>query len=654
MAIRLQPACIVAIAALVAWGPGPALGQSSPPPSAAPPGPIERGHNQRLVHVNPVSGSDGSGDGSQRRPYQTITQALRAAPPQSIVVLAPGEYSAASGEIFPLRLQPGVTVQGAPGVDRLPAVIRGSGLWTSRNQGSLHVTVIGVDGAGLGNVTLTNPHTAGYGLVVEAGRPVIRDNLFVGSGYGGTLATGDSAPVLEGNRFTNNGVVGLAIAGQSTAQVQGNQFDNTGIGIRVAPSAQPEIHNNRIVQNQDGIILDGSAQPHLHNNYIAHNRRNGVVEFQVAAKADESGSAIAAPPVLRSPEPTTTPTASPVVTEPFPRDASSAAAPAVPQGLASTASATEPSPPSYQPRPTQATAPLAAPITHAPDPDGTALAMVAVEPPATPRPPAPEPSTAAQGDDASTLAIAPPAAESDDPEPLTAAAPASTPASRPLSTTGEAPEVTASEVPEVTATETPPPQSSASQNAAANRDRLAAIHNRLRQQRQNSPNQAIAASQAEPEPESVPLQVIPPPAESVAVAANPENKPETNSNLSPQATDNPQLLRVPPGSIPSNYSGDPPTPRSTPGQAAAPSQGGPPPPPPSLAGLLGLHYKVLVPASDQAVQDQVRALVSDAFRVRMNGQWMMQAGAYPDSDTAAATADRLRAEGLPAMVDYVP
>ncbi|NMF83582.1 DUF1565 domain-containing protein [Nodosilinea sp. P-1105] len=646
MAIRLQPACIVAIAALVAWGHGPALGQSSPSPSAAPPGPIERGHNQRLVHVNPVSGSDGNGDGSQLRPYQTITQALAAAPPQSIVVLASGEYSADSGETFPLRLKPGVTVQGAPGVDRPPAVIRGSGLWTSRNQGSLHVTVIGVDGAGLGNVTLTNPHTAGYGMVVEAGRPVIRDNLFVSSGYGGALVTGDSAPLLEGNRFTHNGVVGLAIAGQSTAQVQGNQFDNTGIGIRVAPGAQPEIHNNRIVQNQDGIILDGSAQPYLHNNHIAHNRRNGVVEFQVAAKADESGPAIAAPPVLHSPAPTSTPTAPPVVSEPSPPDSSSAPAPAGPQGLAPTASATEPLPPSPQPRPAQATAPLAEPITHAPDPDDTALARVAAEPPTAPSPPAPEPSTAAQGDDAATLAIAPPAAEPNDSEPLTAAAPASIPESLPLSATGEAPEVTAPEPPQQ--------QPSVSQNATANRDRLAAIHHRLRQQRQNSPNQATAASEPEPEPESVPLQVIPPPAEPVVVAANSEVKPETNSSSSPQEADNPQLLRVPSGSIPSNYSGDAPTPRSTPGQVAAPSQGGPPPPPPSLAGLLGLHYKVLVPAADQAVQDQVRALVSDAFRVRMNGQWMMQAGAYPDSDTAAATADRLRAQGLPAQVDYVP
>ncbi|NJL48095.1 MAG: hypothetical protein HC929_12190, partial [Leptolyngbyaceae cyanobacterium SM2_5_2] len=35
-------------------------------------------------------------------------------------------------------------------------------------------------------------------------------------------------------------------------------------------------------------MLDGSAQPRLQDNVIAQNRRNGVVEFQTATKAEPS------------------------------------------------------------------------------------------------------------------------------------------------------------------------------------------------------------------------------------------------------------------------------------------------------------------------------------------------------------------------------
>jgi cell division protein FtsN len=80
----------------------------------------------------------------------------------------------------------------------------------------------------------------------------------------------------------------------------------------------------------------------------------------------------------------------------------------------------------------------------------------------------------------------------------------------------------------------------------------------------------------------------------------------------------------------------------------------PPPPPPSLAALLGLVYKVFVPASDSTIYDQVRVVAPDAFRVQVDGQAMIQAGAYPDRETAEATAAELTQAGLAAQVEYVP
>ncbi|MGF1569966.1 MAG: DUF1565 domain-containing protein [Nodosilinea sp.] len=244
------------IAATAALGSDPALGQTSPAPADPTPPQSASPRAYTLIHVSAVAGSDTSGDGTQLRPYQTITYALRTAAPNSLVTLAPGEYSETSGETFPITLKPGVTVQGAPGPGINQAVIRGSGIFSSAADGLMRATIVGVDAAGLGNVTVTNTDPAGYGLVVEAGSPVIRDNTFEGSGYGGAYLTGAGTPVIQGNHFTQNGVVGLAIAGRSTAEVRENLFDNTGIGIRVAPGAQPNILNNRIVQDQGGIILD--------------------------------------------------------------------------------------------------------------------------------------------------------------------------------------------------------------------------------------------------------------------------------------------------------------------------------------------------------------------------------------------------------------
>jgi parallel beta-helix repeat protein len=278
------------LTALSALGGNVALGQNLSPFGTASeqPGESTTPQGYTLIHVHGVGGSDTIGDGTQLRPYQTIAHALEVATPGSIIMLAPGEYTEASGETFPLRLQPGITVQGSPSPGSHQTVIRGSGIYQSTTEGYMQATVVGVDGAGLGHVTVTNPASNGYGLVVEAGSPVVRGNAFVGSGYGGAYIAGPGTPVIENNLFRQNGVVGLVIANQSTAQVQGNVFEDTGTGIRVVPGAQPHISNNRVVQNQQGIVLAADARPVLANNEIARNRQNGLVELVATAKVDGS------------------------------------------------------------------------------------------------------------------------------------------------------------------------------------------------------------------------------------------------------------------------------------------------------------------------------------------------------------------------------
>jgi hypothetical protein len=141
-----------------------ALGQNLSPYGTTPAlAEVATPQSYSLVHVNAASGSDTAGDGTQLRPYQTISHALEVASPNSIVLLAPGEYSEASGEEFPLQLRSGVTVQGAPNPAAGQTVIRGSGIYQSLTDGYLQATILGVDGAGLGHVVVTNPISNGYG-----------------------------------------------------------------------------------------------------------------------------------------------------------------------------------------------------------------------------------------------------------------------------------------------------------------------------------------------------------------------------------------------------------------------------------------------------------------------------------------------------------
>jgi len=64
-----------------------------------------------------VSGSDSTGNGSAEKPYKTLTKALAVVKNSTLsglgIQLAPGSYTAASGEIFPIVIPTGVTITGS-------------------------------------------------------------------------------------------------------------------------------------------------------------------------------------------------------------------------------------------------------------------------------------------------------------------------------------------------------------------------------------------------------------------------------------------------------------------------------------------------------------------------------------------------------------
>ncbi|MBD1925253.1 DUF1565 domain-containing protein [Trichocoleus sp. FACHB-90] len=247
----------------------------------------------KMLYVNPTAGNDTNGDGGEKTPFQTITQALRVAGANTTIILSPGTYSLETGEVFPLRLKPGITIQGDPSSKGENIVIKGGGGFLSPTFAGQNIAIASANQSTITGVTVTNPNPRGYGLWIESNSPLVVDNTFTGNTHDGVSVNGKSSPTIRGNNFYSNGGNGITIYGSSSPEVRENVFQNTGFGISVGQNAAPQLIGNRIIGNKDGVVLEGKAQPILRNNVIENNTRYGLVAISQArpdlGKADEPG-----------------------------------------------------------------------------------------------------------------------------------------------------------------------------------------------------------------------------------------------------------------------------------------------------------------------------------------------------------------------------
>ncbi|NJO79976.1 MAG: DUF1565 domain-containing protein [Cyanobacteria bacterium RM1_2_2] len=232
---------------------------------------------QAMLWVNPQTGNDAKADGSEQAPFRTLTQALQAARSNMVIQLAPGTYSSDTGEVFPIALKAGVTVQGNPEDLGQGTVIRGGSSYASPTLGRQNVTLVGANQATLTGVTITNPQSRGHGLWVEAGSPTIQDNTFISSTNAGMVTLGSSVATVQNNLFVLNRTGGLVISGHAQPDVRSNIFQRTGAGITVSEDAAPQLIGNRLSQNRDGIIVQGNARPVIRDNTIEDSDRDGIV-----------------------------------------------------------------------------------------------------------------------------------------------------------------------------------------------------------------------------------------------------------------------------------------------------------------------------------------------------------------------------------------
>jgi parallel beta-helix repeat protein len=234
-------------------------------------------YQTKLLFVNPNTGDDQAGDGSKKSPWKTITQALHLAPLNSVIMLAPGTYSANTGEIFPLMLKSGVGMQGDTQNQGGDVKIMGGGQYLTHSFGGENVAVVGANQSSISGVTISNTNDRGYGLWIESANTVVQNNTFTNNTQDGIAIAGDAAPSISRNYFYQNGANGLTISGDARPEVRANVFQRTGFGINIVDKAAPVIIANQIQENRSGIVLQANCHPTLRNNIIQDNQEDGLV-----------------------------------------------------------------------------------------------------------------------------------------------------------------------------------------------------------------------------------------------------------------------------------------------------------------------------------------------------------------------------------------
>jgi parallel beta-helix repeat protein len=234
--------------------------------------------SENVIFVAP-NGTDMTGAGTQAQPFRTITAALSTNPqPGTVIQLAPGTYDAENGEVFPIKLLPGIRLSGNSNAKGQGTIVVGGGKFISPTFASQNIAMLAEHNSIVEGITLINSNPRGYALWVESKRDVvISSNTFSNTTHDGIFLTGDASVSIVNNIFTQNRGSGISAVGTSTGEIRGNTFNNTGFGLSIGQKSQVTLSNNRIINNVDGIIISNVATPVLRGNTITNNNRNGLV-----------------------------------------------------------------------------------------------------------------------------------------------------------------------------------------------------------------------------------------------------------------------------------------------------------------------------------------------------------------------------------------
>lgn len=536
-----------------------------------------------------------NGDGSENAPFKTITQALQVAQANNVIVLSPGTYSTDSGEEFPLKLKPSVSIQGNPQTRGSNITIKGGGTFISPTFARQNITILGANQATITGVTVTNPNPRGYGLWIESSSSVVSDNTFTGSSHDGISITGNSTSTIRNNYFYQNGANGITIYGTSRPEVRENVFEKTGYGVNIAQQAAPLLIDNRIIQNRAGILSQANSRPVLRNNVIEDNKEDGVVAIansqpNLGTKAEPGGN---------------------VIRQNGRYDINSSASrqviPAFGNKLANAR--------------TNGTVDLAGAVNL--------IATPVYRPPAN-----------------SQLALNPRTTSTNSrkkPVILENSAPASSPST--YNTRSREIDII---VPPPATTEAQPPIASNPPSKKLSLTQLNPLPDSQPQDSNvSSNNQPPATSESE-----IAIEIPVPPASIESTTPSSTQNGSLTQGL-PKLAANPTLvsepLLIPSSDVPTANQPQPTSTQKSPESAPAKS----PSQPPTKTAALSLRYRVVVEAPTATKQEKVRSIVPGAFRTSSKGKVLMQLGAFSDRAKAAELLQMVKSKGLKATIEQI-
>jgi parallel beta-helix repeat protein len=239
-------------------------------------------------YINPKTGIDNDRvPGSRANPLRTLTYALtKRVLSGDEVKLAPGTYSLATGESFPIVIPSGVTVKASEDSKGRDVLIEGGGRYTSPSSAryGFNVTFAIEKNSQLQDVTVSNTNLRGTGVwiespsIKEAIAPTVTNCTFINCNMEGVFVAGAANPKILDSVFLGSKGYGISINAKAKGEIRSNRFERNTVAISTRDEVAPSIADNTIRENiRSGVIISGSSKPVLRNNRMQKNGDDGVV-----------------------------------------------------------------------------------------------------------------------------------------------------------------------------------------------------------------------------------------------------------------------------------------------------------------------------------------------------------------------------------------
>jgi len=219
-----------------------------------------------------VQSGDDANDGTEASPFQTITAALAAEPPASMINVAPGTYGPL--ETFPLVMHDGLSLIGDTanrGDGPVPTLVQGEGAHSTAGfDAATIVRAPNAEVAGLKIATDTDPW--GYfGVMVDAGPMTVRRNTFA-SGYGGIASAFGSVDMTITDNVVTTRSYGAYTNGSAASVVSGNEI-HTSIPLTLRNGL---ITGNQIYINSYTGAMQANGAVRIEDNTFYYEREYGL------------------------------------------------------------------------------------------------------------------------------------------------------------------------------------------------------------------------------------------------------------------------------------------------------------------------------------------------------------------------------------------